>query len=74
MCRKTHIRPGKSFYRRAVLYYDGHGLCHALVRHTVGRELTPERRAKIKAQIEAAAGIIDPERKPVAAVPEGMET
>jgi hypothetical protein len=27
----------------------------AMVRHTVGRELTPERRAEIKAQIEAAA-------------------
>jgi len=84
----------------------------AMVRHTVGRELTPERLAEIKAQIEAAAkrpytydpdcplltekqlsefrpvnfssmeerarsmaaaGIIDPERKPVATVSEGME-
>jgi len=81
----------------------------AIVRYTVGRELTPERRAAMKAEIEAAAkrpytydpncplltekqlsefrpvnfsnmeerarsmeavGIIDPDRKPVAAVSE----
>jgi hypothetical protein len=85
----------------------------AIVRYTAGRELTPERRAAMKAEIEAAAkrpytydpdcplltekqlsefrpvnfssmeerarsmaaaGIIDPERKPVTTVSEAPET
>ena len=31
------------------------GYIMAMVRHTAGRELTPERRAAMKAEIEAAA-------------------
>ena len=41
-----------------------------MVRHKAGTELTPERLAEMEAEIEAAAGIIDPERKPVTAVSE----
>jgi len=45
----------------------------AMVRHAVGEGLTPERRAAMKAEIEAA-GIIDPEKKPVTAVSETTST
>ena len=40
------------------------------MRHTVGRELTPEERARYM----EAAGIIDPERKPVTAVSEELSS